>query len=252
MRIAVISDIHGNAFALDVALADVRRNAVDQIVCLGDAVQGGPQPAEVVGRLRELGCPVVMGNADAWLLTGEETGAENISEERLRKMNDVRDWALGQLSEADRAFIRAFRPTVEIPLDEARNLLCFHGSPASFDDIILPTTAEEEFQRLLVPHLPHIMTGGHTHMQQIRRIGASDSFFFNPGSVGLAYSHQQSEADFHLDAWAEYAILTVEGTQSQRIALEFRRIPYDVNELLEVYRRSGRPYAEDASDQYRP
>ncbi len=250
MRIGVISDIHGNAFALDVALADLRRNAVDHIVCLGDAIQGGPQPAEVVGRLRELNCPVVMGNADEWLLTGEESGAEVISDERLRKMNDVRDWALAQLSEADQEFIRAFRPTVEIPLDDRRNLLCFHGSPASFDDIILPTTAEEAFQRLLVPHLPHIMTGGHTHMQQVRRIVASDSFFFNPGSVGLAYSHQQSEADFRLDAWAEYAILTVEGTQNQRIALEFRRIPYDANRLIEVYRRSGRPHTKEAIAQY--
>jgi predicted phosphodiesterase len=248
MRIAVISDIHGNAFALDVALADLKRNAVDQVVCLGDAIQGGPQPVEVVGRLRELACPVVMGNADEWLLTGEESGAEVISSERLRKMNDVRDWMLEQLSEEDKAFIRAFRPTVEIPLDEGRNLLCFHGSPASFEDIILPETAEEEFQRLLAPYLPSMMTGGHTHMQQIRRIGVSDSFFFNPGSVGLAYSHQQTDEGFRLDAWAEYAILTAEGP---RIALEFRRIPYDAQALIEVYRKSGRPHTEDIVAQYR-
>ena len=42
------------------------------MVCLGDAIQGGPQPAQVVSRLKELACPVVMGNADAWLLTGVE------------------------------------------------------------------------------------------------------------------------------------------------------------------------------------
>lgn len=247
MRIAVISDIHGNAFALNVVLADLRRNTVDQIVCLGDAIQGGPQPAEVVGRLRQLVCPVVMGNADQWLLTGEESGAEVISNERLRKMNDVRDWTLAQLNEDDQAFIRTFRPTVEIPLGETRNLLCFHGSPASFDDIILPTTAEEEFQKLLVPHLPHIMTGGHTHMPQIRRIGASDSFFFNPGSVGLAYSHQQPEDHFRLDAWAEYAILTTEDT---RLALSFHRVPYEVEKLIDVYRRSGRPHTNEAIAQY--
>jgi putative phosphoesterase len=248
MRIAIISDIHGNAFALDGVIADLKRDVVDQLVCLGDAIQGGPQPAEVVGRLRELACPVVMGNADAWLLTGEETGAEAISDTRLLKMNEVREWALAQLSEDDRAFIRAFQPTLEIPL-EGRNLLCFHGSPTSFDDIILPTTAEEEFQKLLVPYLPSVMTGGHTHMQQIRRIGASDSFFFNPGSVGLAYGHEQSEEGFRADAWAEYAILTAEGS---RIALDFRRIPYDPEALIEVYRASGRPHAEAAIAQYRP
>src|SRR5690349_17179247 len=83
MRIAVISDIHGNCLALDAVLADLQRDGVDWIVCLGDAIQGGAQPAETVARLRDLGCPIVMGNADAWLLTGEETGAEGPPSEQL-------------------------------------------------------------------------------------------------------------------------------------------------------------------------
>src|SRR5215207_6345278 len=140
MKIAVISDIHGNHLALDAALTDIESEGVDRIVCLGDAIQGGPQPAEVVARLRELACPVVMGNADAWLLTGEETGSENIAEERMRKMQAVRAWSLARLDAADRAFIAQFQPTVTIPLNAGRHLLCFHGSPTSFDDIILPTT----------------------------------------------------------------------------------------------------------------
>lgn len=242
MRIAVISDIHGNCVALDAALADIRRDQVDHLVCLGDAIQGGPQPAEVVARLRDLGCPVVMGNADAWLLSGEETGHEDIPAERLRKMEQVRQWSLAQLSDDDRAFIAQFQPTVQILLEEGRSLLCFHGSPASFDDVILPTIPEEAFQAFLSPHLPQIMTGGHTHLQQIRRIGASDSFFFNPGSIGLAYSHQQSEGDFRADPWAEYAILTAD---SGRLALEFRRVLYDADTLIDIYRSSGMPYAAD-------
>jgi predicted phosphodiesterase len=246
MRIAVISDIHGNCLALDVALADIRRDGLEQIVCLGDAIQGGAQPAAVVARLRELGCPVVMGNADDWLLTGEETGSESFSAERLRKMHEIRAWSLAQLSEGDRAFIARFQPTVEIALG-GRALLCFHGSPASFDDIILPTTPEEEFQGYLGAYVPHIMTGGHTHMQQIRRVGASDSFFFNPGSIGLAYSHQQPEDRFRTDPWAEYAVLAAE---NGRIALEFRRVPIDVQALIAVYRSSGRPHAEDSVAQY--
>src|SRR5262249_51251527 len=156
-----ISDMHGNALALDAVLADLRRDAVDRVVCLGDAVQGGPQPAEVVARLRDLACLVVMGNADAWLLSGVETGAENIPVERLRQMEEVRRWSLTQLSEADRAFIAQFQPTVTVPLVDERNLLCFHGSPASFDDIILPTTPEEEFLALLGGYAPRVLTGGH-------------------------------------------------------------------------------------------
>lgn len=136
MQIAIFSDIHGNGVAFDAVLADLQAQPMDQIVCLGDAIQGGPQPAEVVKHLRELACPVVMGNADAWLLTGQETGNEQISDERRRKMEAIREWSLAQLSEADRAFIAAFHPTVALALDANLKLLGFHGSPASFDDML--------------------------------------------------------------------------------------------------------------------
>lgn len=69
MRIALIADIHGNVVALDEVLAELEKKAVDQIVCLGDVAAGGPRPAQTLERLRELDCPVVMGNADQWLLT---------------------------------------------------------------------------------------------------------------------------------------------------------------------------------------
>jgi predicted phosphodiesterase len=244
MRIAIISDSHGNAFALETALVDIKSAGVDTIVCLGDAIQGGPQPAQIVAIYRDLNCPIVIGNADAWMLTGVETGHEAISPERLVKMNAVREWSLSQLTDDDRAFINTFTPTVEIPLEGAPvpKLLCFHGSPASFDDIILPTTPDEEFQGYLAAHRPAIMTGGHTHMQQTRRIDERDSFFFNPGAIGLAYSHAQTGSALHTDAWTEYALLTLD---RGRVLLEFRRIPYDVNKLVEIYRASGRPHAED-------
>jgi putative phosphoesterase len=244
MRIAVISDVHGNLIGLDAALADLQTRQADQVVFLGDMIQGGPQPAEVVARLRALACPVVMGNADAWLLTGKETGSEGPpSEQQLA----VRAWQLAQLDDEDRAFIEQFQPTVEITLGEGKSLLCFHGSPHSFDDIILPTTPEDEFQRLLGPFAPAVMCGGHTHLQQIRRLG--DSFFFNPGSAGFAYSHQQPAAGFKADAWAEYAVLSFE---RGRMGLEFRRVPFDAEALMQIYLQSGRPHAELAAQQYRP
>jgi putative phosphoesterase len=240
-RIAVISDIHGNAVALDAALADIERAGVDQIVCLGDAIQGGAQPAQTVARLHNLACPVVMGNADAWLLSGLETGSETITAEQ----EAVRQWSLAQLSEADRAYIAAFTPTVIVPLTPERDLLCFHGSPTSFDDILLPNSSEEEYERLLGPYAPAIMCGGHTHWQQVHRLGAT--FFFNPGSVGLAYNHNQPEDLFRLDPWAEYAILSeTDGT----LGLEFRRVPVQVDVIRQALRDSGRPNAEAFLAQY--
>jgi diadenosine tetraphosphatase ApaH/serine/threonine PP2A family protein phosphatase len=124
-------------------------------------------------------------------------------------------------------------------------LLCFHGSPTSFDDIILPHAPKEIFEKYLGAYSDHILTGGHTHAQQVRRNG--DLFFFNPGSVGFAYSHYQPDGQFHADAWAEYAILSVENSQT---GLEFRRLPFDVDELIRIYRESGRPFADEAIAQY--
>lgn len=245
MRIAVISDMHGNNLAFETVLADIKQKGLDQIVCLGDAIQGGPQPAEVVLNLRALNCPVVMGNADAWLLSGEETGDEGIPPERLRKMGEIRLWSLSQLSDEDKAFISGFQPTVTIGLDNGFDLLCFHGSPTSFDDIILPDASKEVFQKFLGAYSDRILTGGHTHAQQVRRNG--ELFFFNPGSVGFAYSHYQPDGQFYADPWAEYAILSVENGQT---GLEFLRVPFDVQELIRIYRESGRPFADEAIAQY--
>jgi putative phosphoesterase len=247
MRVAVLSDIHGNLIGLEKTLEDLIEHPVDKIVCLGDAVQGGPQPAQVVNRLRQLGCPVVMGNADAWLLSGIDTGNEATSEERKQVLDAVRDWSLSQLSAEDQAFIGAFHPTVEIELEAGRALLCFHGSPASFDDILLPEMPQQELYKFLGQYDADVMTGGHTHVQYVRRIGPDARIFFNPGSVGIAYSHHQPDNVFRADPWAEYAVLTSEG---ERLSLEFRRVPYDTGPLIEVYKNSRRPFAEKAIEQY--
>src|SRR4029450_4905949 len=116
MRVAVISDMHGNDLAFEAVEVDIKNHKIDQIVCLGDAIQGGPQPAEIVQRLRRLNCPVVVGNADAWLISGEETGDEGIPQERLIKMGEVRAWSLSHLTEEDISFISSFQPTVTVAL----------------------------------------------------------------------------------------------------------------------------------------
>src|SRR5579863_5511447 len=238
MQIAVISDIHGNCFALDYVLEDIRRQGIEEIVCLGDAIQGGAQPAETVQRLRALGCPVVMGNADDWLLTGQETSPhEQVSEQQLA----VRDWSLAQLTSEDLDYVRGFAPTIEVPLEAGKRLLCFHGSPHSYNDILLPDTPEETFRLLLGGFDATLFTGGHTHMQQLRRLG--DAWYFNPGSVSLAYNWELSEEGLRVDPWADYAIVSSEG---DCLGITFRHVPFDVAELSRIMRASGRPYVEQA------
>jgi len=242
MRVAVISDIHANRFALDAALDDLGQYGVNQVVCLGDVVQGGAQPGQTVRRLRELACPVVMGNADAWLL-GEEN---DIVEPVTQQQREVRAWTLAELSSADWDYVRGFRRILEVTLDREQRLLCFHGSPNSFDDVLLPETSKDDWDRLLGPFSPAIMAGGHTHTQQVRRV--RDGLFFNPGSVGVAYNYYLAKEQFHTDAWAEYAILSYgDGPMS----LSFHRVPYDLERLIRIIQSSGRPHANSMVNDYR-
>jgi len=245
MRIAIFSDIHGNDFAFETVEADIKKQNIDQLVCLGDAIQGGPQPKQTVERLRRLDCPVVLGNADAWMLSGIETVDDGIPEERLKKMGEIRLWSLSQLTEDDREFIANFQATVTLQLADQLELLCFHGSPTSFDDVMVPSASDEVFEKFLGAYADKILTGGHTHAQQIRDIG--DHFFFNPGSVGRVSRYDQVTGNIKTQPWAEYAILNAHKGQ---ISLEFRRIPYDVDEMIRIYRESGRPFADEAIAEY--
>lgn len=242
MRVALISDIHANAYAVDAVLADIERQAIDQIVCLGDAVQGGAQPAETLRRLRELGCPIVMGNADAWLLSGVNTGQEEMTPLQER----VRQWSLSRLSADDRAFIAGFAPTVRIAMTPRDSLLCFHGSPTDFDEIILPSTPYETVRQSLSGHDARWLAGGHTHIQQVRRLGSG--FFCNPGSVGLPYNTEWPEVEHGPDPWADYAILTA---TDNTVSLEFRRLPLVIAPLLDILRASDHPNAERLIREYR-
>jgi predicted phosphodiesterase len=222
LRTGLFSDLHGNAVAFDALLADLERRPVDQLVCLGDTVQGGPQPRETVERLERLGCPVVMGNADWFVLTGES--AEEISDEQRL----AADWTRAQLGDDGLAFVRGFAPTVELD-----GVLAFHATPGSFDDVILPWTPEEEFARLLGEAAAPVLAGGHTHLQFIRRRGAS--LFVNPGSAGLAYGYDQPRDAIRFDPWAEYAVVSDDGA----LAIEFRRVPFDSAEVVRAFDAAG-------------
>jgi len=247
MRLVVLSDVHGNCLALETVLEDAKQTGYDHIVCNGDMIQSGPQPRETVQLLRDLNCSIVMGNSDAWLLTGIETDADLISEERRKKLDIVREWSLSKLNDEDCAFIKTFQPTVTVEMGQGKSLLAFHGSPTSFDQALFPTTAEDEFQEILKPYVDNILTGGHTHLQFTRRLRDSQNFFFNPGSVGVAYNHEQSDPNGLLDPWAEYAILTA---QKSHIGLEFVRVPLDMDKLAKIYSNSDRPFANEALSQY--
>lgn len=231
MRIALISDIHGNLVALEAALADIDRQRADQIICLGDVAVLGPQAQEVIARLRDREIAVVMGNTDQWLLNPEPWSDEADKQPQI----EIEMWNAAQLDEADKAIVAGYVPTLSLDYGDGLTLLCYHGSPRSFNDSIRPATPEEELEGWFPDSRALVMAGGHTHEPMIRRYGSS--MLINPGSIGLPLVRTADGRDAN-PLWAEYALLDW-GAGALSIAL--CRVPYAKDALIRAARRSGMP-----------
>jgi predicted phosphodiesterase len=240
VRLALFSDVHGNGVAFRAMLDDLAQQDVDSGICLGDHAQGGPQPAECLEFLRDLGWPAVMGNSDHFLLT-LDPGAEEVTEEQIENAK----WSQSQLSADLLAFHRSFRPTVEVELGDGRTLLAFHATPRSRDEIVGPWIEEEAFRAPFEGLNATVFTGGHTHQQWTRRLG--QAYYVNPGSVGLPVDHLQS-GPTRAEVLAEYAILTLDGPG---IGVEFRRVPFDRAEVIRAVKASGIPNTDEAAGPWR-
>jgi predicted phosphodiesterase len=237
MRLALLSDQHGNDVAFRAALEDVERLGVDEIVCLGDVAQGGAEPAQTLDRLAALGCETVLGNADAFVLEVPVDSPEPVTERQL----EVREWTLSQLTTSHLEQIRSFVPVVRRERDGAPIVL-FHGSPRSYDDVLLPELGGEALEPFLGEKAA-LLAGGHTHLQCTR--GIEGALYVNPGSVGISYDRHEDPPV--LRPVAEWALVTVaDGT----VAVEFRQVPYAVEDVEAASRQSGRPYADEWAAQW--
>jgi predicted phosphodiesterase len=234
MRVAVIADLHGNLVALEAVLADLADAGADRVVCLGDAAAGGPHPHEVVARLRELGCPVVLGNTDAAALRP----ARMVSvDEEGRRWFEIDEWGAARLSPEDLSFLRTFQPTLTLDLGEDATLLCFHGSPHSNTHSITATTPDAALARMLAGYSATVLAGGHTHVPFIRRHG--QMLFLNPGSLGLPYA--ATDVGVRHPPWAEYGIVE---WREGRLSIDLRPVPIDVDLVVQAVLQSGMPHAE--------
>lgn len=236
MRIAIISDIHGNLVSLEAVLADITAVGVDQIVCLGDVATLGPQPRETLQRIKELNCPCIMGNHDNYLLDPSI----------LRDYMDAPwfaksvAWCTEQLVEEDFQFLRTFVPLLDISLDDANRLLCFHGSPKSNTDIILAMTPPTNVDELLGGYKTTVMVGGHTHLQMLRQ--HKGVMLVNVGSVGMPFEQALFVHAPRYLPWAEYGIVDF---QQGRVGVELRRVPVDLTAVCQAAENSDFPDAQD-------
>lgn len=233
MRIALISDLHGNLISLDAVLDDIHREQVDQIVCLGDVATLGPHPREVIDRLGALHCPCIMGNHESDLL---DLAAFQHRQDVPRFIIDTVSWCASQLTEQHLAFLRAFLPSLEIQMDANTSLLCFHGSPRANTDLILATTAPDELDMMLSGYSAELMAGGHSHVQMLRR--HKGILIVNPGSVGEPIEVMPFADMPRILPWAEYAIVSAD---AGRISVDLRRVPISVDAVRQAAMSSTNP-----------
>jgi putative phosphoesterase len=211
MRIGLISDIHGNFTALEAVLANMNVHPVDLLVCHGDVATIGPQPKQVLEKLKGLDCTFIMGNHDATLLD----------------MSKIRHYQIGPNLTA----------YVEIPLEKDLSLLCYHGSPQSNTDQVLATTTIYELARQFTGHHNRFLAGGHTHIQMMRQ--HESRLIINPGSVGSPFK-TAFKAGIRpvLLPWAEYGIIEYkDGVMS----VDLRRVPFDMAVYAKVLKESDMP-----------
>jgi putative phosphoesterase len=236
MRIALISDIHGNLTALETALSNIAREGADKIVCLGDVALEGPQPVGVIHRLRALSIPVVKGNTDDWLLNPKPKKAKDEDERRKMEMGL---WTLEQMTATERALLENYAMTLSFDLD-GLSLLCYHGSPRSCEHRIRPITPAKQLEKHFRGHSETLLAGGHTHEAMVRRFG--ESLILNPGSVGApVIESKTSSKDMYQPSWAEYALVESDGRD---LNITLRRVPYPLADLAAAVHASGMPHTD--------
>ena len=175
-KVAALYDVHGNLPALEAVLAEVEREQPDVIVFGGDLAAGW-YPVEVLERVRGLpNARFVAGNCEREMIAVFD--GDHDPKYHMTKA------AAGKLSRAQRDFLAAFEPTVELEIDGLGPVLFCHATPGSDEDIITPSTPETEVEDEL-RSAPPVVVYGHIHVQGDRRLPSHR--LVNAGSVGMPY-----------------------------------------------------------------
>jgi predicted phosphodiesterase len=144
---------------------------------------------------------------------------------------------LAQLTADDRAYLHALPATYKLDLGDGQTLLCYHGSPHSYDDILLATTAAEDVDRMLAGWSGTVLAGGHTHVAMLRRHG--EMILLNPGSVG---SPMVVFPEIRRNPMqAEYLLLDV---LNGRISTTFRAVELDGTAVQQAAHQAQMPHTD--------
>lgn len=212
MRIGLFSDVHANYHALEAVLADMARRGVDRLVCLGDVTMKGPLPKECVGLVRDLGCPVLLGNTDSAFQP--ERHPSQYTPRTKTQAAALADFErhLQLLSQEEQEWLASF-PIFLTERVEGVQLEYFHATPADNYILTLPWAPTEQFADLRQSAETAIAAFGHSHRSFVRF--PQGWMAINTGSVGAPY-----DGDWR----ACYVILELDGGSTSTQVI---RVPYD-------------------------
>ena len=219
VRLAVISDVHGNLIAVEAVLADIKRRGADYIVNLGDCAASPLWPAETMALLESLALPTVRGNHDRW-----------VSERSRSELSPAGQFTFDALSAAQRAALGALPATLRL----APDVLAVHGTPTDdcsylLEEVVggrlVPADRAMVAQRLGADASVKVVLCGHSHNQAVR-MGPRGCLILNPGSVGCpVFADNPAAPTFEpRSPHARYAILE---RRAGRWSAEMFALAYD-------------------------
>jgi putative phosphoesterase len=232
MKIAFISDIHGNALALDAVLHDIKSQEIDKIYVLGDLCYRGPEPKRSLDLIRALDTEVIKGNADEWVVRGILDG--EVPSKVIEMMNEERQWTVSKLEQTDIDYLKALPTQISCKFNNIE-IFGFHATPESMFDVVLPHEDDAALEtRLMQSTNAQINIYAHIHKPYIRYINGK--IIMNIGSVGLPFDGMTK---------ASYGIVEVE---DDGFETSIRRISYDIEKVVELYKEGKYPNAEKMID----
>jgi putative phosphoesterase len=232
VRIALFSDVHGNLPALEAVLADIARQQVDAVYCLGDLVGYAAFPNEVTERIQREAIATIMGNYDDGVgFDRDDCGCAYRDAEEQRRGQASLMWTRARVTPENKAFLRNLHKEIRFDADGKRVLLV-HGSPRKLNEYLFEDRPVSSFQRLAATSNADVIVFGHTHKPYTKDV--DDVLFVNVGSVG-----KPKDGDWR----ACYAMLEPGAADP----VQFMRVPYDIQIVTNAIRHSELPneFAED-------
>src|SRR2546421_312128 len=234
MRLAVVSDVHGSLEALEAVIADIERSGVDEVVHGGDLVLMGPQPAEAIDRIRELGWRGVVGNTDEVLWRPEEHERQLRKRPKLRSLLALmcEEWGpptRDLLGDERVALLRDLPATLEVA-----GVLLMHASPDDLWRAPLPDASDDELDATYRETGADRIVYGHIHRPYTRDTGTLA--VGNSGSAGFTWDGDP-RASYLLMEPARMEVVRVE-YDSEADARRLIEMGYpDAERLAEIRRR---------------